>query len=154
LKEMIKINELNNNIEINKEKRFLLEEKEALGKLLAENVKLKEMRTSPKTPNDDADLTNEVASLEIVLCEERVKRETLEDEVTNLKNECQTFEPWLAELHFSFYQKEEKLKKDLETKDKVLNLIEEVLIVWRKPTEEKLNFLTNIFIKEEVMEAD
>jgi len=151
LKEMIRTNELNNNNEINKEKRSLTEEKETLGKVQAENVKLKEMRTSPKTPKD-ADLTNEVASLEIVLCEERVKRETLEDEVTNLKNECQTFEPWLADLHFSFYQKEEKLKKDLETKEHVLNLIEEVLIVWRKPTEEKLKFLTNIFIKEEAME--
>ena len=85
--------------------------------------------------------------------EVKLAKETLTEEVFNLKQESsQVYEPKLADTAFNIHL--EELKKDLKRQKEFLNLIKEVLIVRRQPTEEKLKVLTQMFLKPEPMEAN
>jgi hypothetical protein len=85
--------------------------------------------------------------------EVKLAKETLTEEVFDLKQESsQVYEPKLADIAFNLHL--EELKKDLKRQNEFLNLIKEVLIVRRQPTEEKLKVLTQMFMKPEPMEAN
>jgi chromosome segregation ATPase len=116
-----------------------------------ENNSLYEMISELKTQLKEKE--SRQLKMEHQIEEVKLAKETLTEEVFNLKQESsQVYEPKLADIAFNLHL--EELKKDLKRQNEFLNLIKEVLIVRRQPTEEKLKVLTQMFMKPEPMEAN